>query len=326
MSEIDAQDQIYCPFCGNETKVHDLGRIGLSPEKLAKLEEHIQNGTLGEILTIADTILQRLDPTSTSIELSTVKTLEAYQERSSKKFDEITKLIWKLNEHVTGRPKGDVAEMIVSEQLTQHFTDDEFSRTKADKAGTDIVAIIDKQNEIGKISISVKNTAKWSYKFTEQLDKNMSQDNTKFGILVSQTLPKGTPTTGQIFHSNGFTYCIVHPKYVLPIYVLFRELIIRLAQNQQYLEDREKEIIKLGKVSSSLARWVDGREYKEILYTLDAIDQSRKDVDDLEDKLENYVISHGKKIKSQTTKIHQKLMNASGFLSNLESILKGKSP
>ncbi len=142
MSEIDAQDHIYCPFCGKETRVQDLGRIGLSPEKLAKLEEHIQNGTLGDILTIADTILQRLNPTSTSIELSTVKTREAYQERSSKKFDEITKLIWTLNEHVTGRPKGDVAEMIVAEQLAQHFTDDEFDRTKADKAGTDIVAAI----------------------------------------------------------------------------------------------------------------------------------------------------------------------------------------
>ena len=312
-----------CPFCGSATTNHDLGRSGLSISKMRWMLERIKDGTFNDLLTVAETFYQRMDPTSTSIELTVTKQLDEMQKITQTKDDKLYEMIRDIREQITGVEKGDVSEMIVSEKLQQAFTNDTFDRTQADRKGTDIVATVyDNKEEVDKISISVKDTSSWSNKFIEQLEKNMRQDGTSFGILVSKKLPKGAKSTGHILHSNGKTYCVVHHNHANAIYLVLRLLVIRLHKHQQYIEDKEQEIMQLGKIAKALAKWITSREYQNILTEMAGIENSALNIQQLTEKKVNYELNYAKNVKNELTKIHQKNLNACSFLKNLEELLK----
>jgi len=318
-------EHIPCPFCGSNTTIHDLGRVGLSIPKLKWIDERIQDGTFQDLISVAQMLYQRMEPTTTSLELTVTRQLDDLQRTAQSKDDKVIDMLRDITEQITGVAKGDVSEMIVSEKLQQAFTQDTFDRTKADKKGTDIIGtIFDDKDEVGKISISVKDTTSWSSKFTEQLEENMRQDGTSFGILVSKKLPKGAKPTGHVLHSNGKTYCIVHHNHVNSIYLVMRLLVIKLRQHQQYISDKEKEIMQLGKVSKALAKWIMSSEYQNILTEMAGIEDSAQGIQQLTEKKVNYELSFAKNVKNEITKIHQRKLNACSFLTNLEELLRGE--
>ena len=57
-----------CPFCGSNIDMARLGRLGLSAEELHLVAEHARNGTLKDMLSVADIALRRLDPDKMSTE------------------------------------------------------------------------------------------------------------------------------------------------------------------------------------------------------------------------------------------------------------------
>ena len=68
--------QVECPVCGQYTDVHDLGRAGLTPEELLRIRQYIKDGILGKMLTLAEMVSRRIDPNSTSMELTINELLE----------------------------------------------------------------------------------------------------------------------------------------------------------------------------------------------------------------------------------------------------------
>ena len=317
--------QVECPVCGQYTSVHDLGRAGLTPEELLQIRQYIKDGTLGKMLTLADLVNRRIDPTTTSMELSFNETLEKFGIRHDDKLEQLIRTLSGISEKIVGPGIGEISELIAAQEFMQTFPKDEFDTTLADKHGTDIIAtVIDRKNEAGKISISIKNTKVWKNEFVQQLEKNTGQDSAKVGILISKKLPKRANPKGEVIHQNGRMFCLVSPEYGIASYAALRQVVINLHDTRQYIDTKEKELAKISMISKALAKWITSQEYRNLLSEMERIDESREKIQDFVDKKVNYELTFEKNVKSELTKIHQRNLNASSFLINLEELLQNK--
>ena len=318
-------EQVECPVCGQYANVHDLGRAGLTPEELLRIRQFIKDGTLGKMLTIAELVNRRMDPTSTSMELSFNETLEKFGIRHDGKLDQISRMMVGISEKIVGPGIGEVSEMIAAEELRQAFPEDEFDRSEAEH-GTDIIArVSDRKSEVGKISISIKDTKHWKNDFIDQLERNMNKDSTRVGILITKKLPKGANPTGQVIHNNNHLYFLVHPQYALAIYAALRQVVIHMHQSEAYISTKEQELMQIGHISKALVQWISGNEYQEILDTLDTIKTSSEETDQTLLQMQDYVERHVKKGCDKQKKIRQQVLNAGSLLAGLKELLKGSS-
>jgi len=217
--------------------------------------------------------------------------------------------------------------MITAEELRQAFSQDEFDTTQAAKHGTDIIAtVFDRKNQVGKISISVKETKSWSSEYVEQLEKNMKQDATKVGILVSKTLPKKVNPSGEVFHNNGRLYFVVHHQDVKPTYFALRQVVIHMAETEQYISNKEQEMMRMEHISKALAQWISGSEYLQVVETLQQINEnSTGTVEDLQ-QTQNYVERQIKKACDKQQKIQKEVLNGNSLLKGLKDLLKSQVP
>ena len=295
----------------------DLGRAGLSPEILKELRKQIHDGTLEETFVIAKSIRRQIDPSTTSIELA----LKDVIKDELKPLKPMSRL---LAQTLGGTGKGDVAELQITEALRQFYPQDEFDTTSAPTGGSDSIAkVCDKKIEVGKITISVKDTKKWSNEFKTQIEKNMVQDSTKFGILVSEALPIRTNETGKIVHcSNGGMYFLVHPKYATAIYAGLRESVIYMNEKDQETRSKEKEMMEIGNISRALAQWISGEERKQFQMELDAINEDADETIQGLQRTRNYVELAVKKACDRQTSIKRHVMSQEGSLRDLKDMLQ----
>jgi hypothetical protein len=64
----EIEDLRKCPFCGSNIDMARLGRLGLTAEELHLVAEHARDGTLKDMLTVAEIALRRFDPDRMSTE------------------------------------------------------------------------------------------------------------------------------------------------------------------------------------------------------------------------------------------------------------------
>ncbi len=64
-----------CPLCEQSVDLSKLDKLRLSYEQLKVLKHHIQNDTIGHMITIADIVLRQMNPEITSIEYQMNETL-----------------------------------------------------------------------------------------------------------------------------------------------------------------------------------------------------------------------------------------------------------
>ena len=295
----------------------DLGRAGLSPEILKELRKQIHDGTLEETFVIAKSIRRQIDPSATSLELA----LKEVIKDELKPLKPMSRL---MAQTLGGTGKGDVAELQITEALRQFYPQDEFDTTSAPTGGSDSIAkVCDKKIEVGKITISVKETKKWSNQFKTQIEKNMVQDSTKFGILVSEALPIRTNETGKIVHcSNGGMYFLVHPKYATAIYAGLRESVIYMNEKDQETRSKEKEMMEIGNISRALAQWISGEERTQFQRELDAINTDADETIQGLQRTRNYVELAVKKACDRQTSIKRHVMSQEGSLRDLKDMLQ----
>lgn len=319
-------EQLECPVCGQHTNIHDLGRAGLTAAELQKLREYIHEGNLGTMLNLADSIIRRLDPASTSIELSIQEKLSEFGNRFFAEMNQMNRQLSGVSEKIVGPGIGEISEMIAVETLRQAFPKDDFDQSQA-VHGTDIVATVNHENEsVGKISVSIKDTKQWNGEFLEQLEKNTEQDSTKIGLLVSKKLPKGANTTGQVIHNKEKLYFLVQPQYTQPIYAAIRQLVIHMHKTEEFLDTKEKELMQVERISKALVKWISGNEYAYILQTLEEITAASTETDDLLLKMRDGVEKNIKKACDKQQEIRRQVLNNQGLLSGLKSILREQNP
>jgi len=322
MATVIKNESINCPCCGIDVDVKHIERRGLRNEVLIELDKQIRDGTLEETFTLAKSVRRQIDPASTSTEL-------AISEKIDQKFNILTekqhKMNGTLNSIIGGTGKGEIAEMLISETFRQFFPQDEFDTKNAAKGGSDLVAkVFDRKTEVGKITISIKNTKTWKHEFLEQIERNMEQDFTKIGILVTNTLPKKSNPTGELIHNNGVLYCLVHPDHVKSLYVGLRQVVIHMHETKQYITTKEHELMRIGHISKALAQWISGDEFKEIQGILDEISKDSNETMELHQKIQNQMIRDIKKANDKQSSIQQHLLNQRSLLDGLRNLL-GKS-
>ena len=293
MATVIKNESINCPCCGIDVDVKDIERRGLKNGILIELDKQIRDGILEETFALATSMRRQIDPSSTSTEL-------AISEKIDQAFKVITekqhKMNGTLNSIVGGTGKGEIAEMLISETFRQFFPQDEFDTKNAAKGGSDLVAkVFDRKTEVGKITISIKNTKTWKHEYLEQIERNMEQDSTKVGILVTNKLQKKANPTGELIHNNGVLYCLVHPDHVKSLYVGLRQVVIHMHETKQYITTKEQELMRIGHISKALAQWISGDEFKEIQGILDEIRKDSSETTELHQKIQNQMMRDIKK-------------------------------
>ena len=308
-----------CPCCGTNVNVNDLGRAGITPETLERLGRYIHDGTLEEMLVIAESVKRQMNPSATSNELVIQKTMSEGFAELSKPLNQMSKTLAQI---VGGTGKGEVAEMFTTEILRQLFPQDEFDATTAPKGGSDLIAkVFDKKTEVGKITISIKNTVTWKSEFLTQIEKNMEQDFTKIGILVSNKLPKKSNPTGETINNNGVLYFLVHPEHVKALYVGLRQVVIHMHETNQFIKTKEQEIMSIGHISKAWIQWISGDDYKEWQQTLTRInEESEESVKELQ-TTSNKVVRDLKKTMDRQNRIQQFVLNQESLLDRLNNLL-----
>ena len=319
MATIIKNESINCPCCGIYVDVKDIERRGLKNGILIELDKQIRDGILEETFAFAKSMRRQIDPSSTSTEL-------AISEKLDQNFKVLTerqhKMNSTLNSIVGGTGKGEIAEMLISETFRQFFPQDEFDTKNAAKGGSDLVAkVFDRKTEVGKITISIKNTKTWKHEYLEQIERNMEQDSTKVGILVTKTLPKKANPTGELIHNNGVLYCLVHPDHVKSLYVGLRQVVIHMHETKQYITTKEQELMRIGHISKALAQWISGDEFKEIQGILDEIRKDSSETTELHQKIQNQMMRDIKKANDKQSSIQQHVLNQRSLLSRLKNLL-----
>ena len=319
MATVIKNESINCPCCGTDVDVKDIERRGLKNGILIELDKQIRDGILEETFAFAKSMRRQIDPSSTSTEL-------AISEKLDQNFKVITerqkKMNSTLNSIVGGTGKGEIAEMLTSETFRQLFPQDEFDTKDAAKGGSDLVAkIFDRKTEVGKITISIKNTKTWKHEYLEQIERNMEEDFTKVGILVTKTLPKKANPTGELIHNNGVLYCLVHPDHVKSLYVGLRQVVIYMHEAKQYITTKEQELMRIGHISKALAQWISGDEFKEIQQTLKEISEESNDTIQLLQKTQTSIIGSFKKANDKQSRIQQHVLNQRSLLGGLKNLL-----
>ena len=319
MATVIKNESINCPCCGIDVDVKDIERRGLKNGILIELDKQIRDGTLEETFAFAKSMRRQIDPSSTSAEL-------AISEKIDQAFKVITekqhKMNGTLNSIVGGTGKGEIAEMLISETFRQFFPQDEFDTKNASKGGSDLVAkVFDRKTEVGKITISIKNTKTWKHEYLEQIERNMEQDSTKVGILVTNKLQKKDNPTGQLIHNNGVLYCLVHPDHVKSLYVGIRQVVIHMHETKQYITTKEQELMRIGHISKALAQWISGDEFEEIQRILDEIRKDSSETTELHQKIQNQMMRDIKKANDKQSSIQQHVLNQRSLLSGLKNLL-----
>lgn len=319
MATVIKNESINCPCCGIDVDVKDIERRGLKNGILIELDKQIRDGTLEETFAFAKSMRRQIDPSSTSAEL-------AISEKIDQAFKVITekqhKMNGTLNSIVGGTGKGEISEMLISETFRQLFPNDEFDTKNAAKGGSDLIAkVFDRKIEVGKITISIKNTKTWKHEYQEQIERNMEQDSTKVGILVTNKLPKKANPTGELIHNNGVLYCLVHPNHVKSLFVGLRQVVIHMYQTKQYILTKEQELMRIGHISKALAQWISGNEFEEIQNILDEISKESNDTNQLLQQTQASLIRNFKKANDKQNRIQQHVLNQSSLLSGLKNLL-----
>ncbi len=380
-----------CPICGSTNGLTSLAKLGLSFEEIRMIEEYVKNGTIRDVLRIAEIALRRLDPEKTGIELQVnnavaklresstqmaekftegqkqfihelseadgqekerlVKEYEEKQIRLLKEFQkeitersktveqlekerlhELTELRQGMNEikqKIVGAGIGEVGEMMTLLDLKKSVPTDSFSETRAARHGTDIAATVkDKGRTCGTVTISVKYQQTWGSDFLRQLEKNMKEDGTRWGILVSRSFPREALSTKAWVteDESGNTIVLAKPEYAPLAYIGLRQAVIHWFEAKQIMKSKEAEVTEAEKVMGVLANWINGDEFEA---TVRYVDNARKEAEKTRENLhqvQNYVNTRLSDAAKFQDVIIEHMIHARSLVGGLRELLAVSSP
>jgi hypothetical protein len=315
--------KIKCFVCGSHAKIEDFGRLGEDVNFLNLCTEATKEGNFKETFLAGMSVRRQIDPTATSMELALTKAIAEANDPQTDEMKRLSRMITSMYATNQQTGKGEMTEFVTAEILRQKFPDDSFDTKQAvAKHGSDIIATVyDRKKEVGKITISVKDTKVWKSDFIDQLEGNMVDDLTKIGLLVSKKMPARTNETGEPRHNNGLVYFIVAPQYMPAIYTALREVVIYKHEQDQFIHSKEQELMEMEFISKSLAKWITGDQFHKMETTLVQIHgHTEETISDCQKSIVDVTKNATKAIKRQEM-IQTEILNTEGFLESLADIL-----
>lgn len=147
----------------------------------------------------------------------------------AREFSYLANMMYDIRDRLFGTSVGSVQEKMSVLYLKQACPLDHFSEEMALKHGTDIVAsVMEGETCVGKISISVKKQKKWSPDFLDQLEKNIRDDQTRWGLLITSAFPNEA-LNENIWTARTYTnrmVLIVKPVFAPTAYFAIRQMVV----------------------------------------------------------------------------------------------------
>ena len=168
---------------------------------------------------------------NTGEEFSTYEIMEkfsAIQNDTEKRLKGMEGFMEEIRNRLFGTDVGIAQEVVTISHLKAGCPYDSFSEEQATRHGTDILGFVRENGmEIGKISVSVKRTKSWSSEFLDQLDRNIKQDNSQWGLLVSTAFPREAlnNTIWTTYTKTRRMVLLVKPQLATIAYYAIREIV-----------------------------------------------------------------------------------------------------
>tara|TARA_B100000029_G_scaffold362718_1_gene355739 strand:- start:255 stop:1457 length:1203 start_codon:yes stop_codon:yes gene_type:complete len=122
--------------------------------------------------------------------------------------------------------QGEVQEEVLEDFLRKYFQSDGFEPVKKGAKGADIVQSVIKNNEIiGKILWESKDAASYNKNWEDKLLKDMAANNSLFGVIVTEVMPKESQGLVQVKANGKIFVCPMSWATIHSIALILRPLV-----------------------------------------------------------------------------------------------------
>jgi len=312
-----------CPVCGTLIDELGLANAGLTKEQLQILKRHRDNGTLGHLIHLVDIFASKMNADKALQESDQKQAMAKLENMILHVEGGLTEII----ERVAGTGVGDIGERITIKDLKSLCPTDDFSAEKATKHGTDIVATV-KENDrgFGTVAISVKYVAQWEGTHLQQLRKNMKQEHTSFGLLVTKAFPrdalndKGYVKTTK----SGEMLLLVKPEYAPVAYYGYRQAVMAWERAKAIIEDEKKLFREQNRITKAIMGWIAGKGFRDATTSIDeAVEYSNQTTRSLE-ALKSHVAKKIGNMQQDQEDLRYHLQIANTAMKDLKDLLDDK--
>lgn len=345
-----------CFMCGSSVEASEMGRSGLSQQELNILNNRIKDGSIGHILYLIDGIMQKAESgelgediefkeqldeiqegqEETNEQVSTVSKeildeLDERQKANNTKEEEKHKVVHALLEDIykkLGGPKGigDAGETITAKELKSICPMDEFSEDQAEKGGTDIVATVDHEGKsCGAIAVSVKYQERWTSTMLTQMRKNMQQEETNFGLLVTKIFPNDALNDKAYDKSgkHGEIIWLVKPEYAAIAYYCLHHAVVAYRKAETTIKEKSEKMQAQEAIVENVREWISGDGFHKTTHKIDDAIQRSKETSEGLEKIKQYVSTKSDALKKKQEDLRQNLGVAEEALDDLKGHLEG---
>ena len=307
------EDKAKCPICHSSVNELDLAQTGISKEALKTLRRHMREETFSLLVQLVDITMRKIDPDKIGLE-SEMKRL----------ITELQRTVEEVKERVAGTAVGKIGEFITIKDLKTISPTDEFSEENAHKGGTDIIATV-KENgeEIGKVAISVKYDLEWRTDFLQQLNKNMQQEATNFGILVTKDFPKQALSDKAYLSESktGAMILMVKPEYLSVAYPGYRWAVIAEQKAQHSIKNMKEQLEKRESIAKVVIEWLNGSEFQKTIGNVDHARELSEQTVSILNGMAKYVTQKVGEAKKEQESIQEILNNTKTAVQDLKGRL-----
>ena len=311
-------------------KKADSGELDQEIEFKNQLDK-IQGGqsqTDEQVSNIGKTILGEFEKGQTNFR----EEISVHQKEMYEKDEEKHKVIHAILEDIykkLGGPKeiGNTGETITAKELKSMCPMDGFSEDKASKGGTDLVATVNQDGKsCGIIAVSVKYQEKWEQGFLTQIRKNLNQEDTNFGLLVTKVFPNDALNDKAYDKSSrhGEVLWLVKPEYASLAYFCLHHAVVAYQKADAVIKEEEEKIQAQEQISKTVREWITGKGFKNATHKIDDAIQRSTETSEALEKIKSYVGRNVDTLKKKQEELRENLGVAEEAFDDLRSHLEGE--
>ena len=310
------EKRIRCPVCDTLVNEMDLARGNLTREELIILKRHKNEETLGKLIQLVDITMNKISPEKI-LQESEMKRIMTVLQRT----------IEEVDHRLSGTAIGKIGEMITVKELKTAFPQDKFSDEKAPRGETDVIATVIENNlEQGKIAISSKYDTHWRTDFLDQLNRNMAEERTAFGILVTKSFPSEAlnDRVHYIELKTGEEIMLVKPEYLSVAYGGYRKSVLAWVHAKKTIQSIEEQQKNQRQILKIVSKWMNSRS-NPVLKKIDELKKLSTETDEITNRFVKYVKTFSNNIHSCEEEKREQLDLVQDALEDLEKQLTPKN-